>query len=246
MAPLQIRSKNKSKVRRGSGVGPSEFSIPRPPASGRLTSIALLFGGIFVTVILTFLTGSLSGRLHLKRTEEIVTIYEAVSPPEKVEEAKPPPIVPPPVPAQAEKEPERTIEPPKPVFGLQEEALEGKGDMAVATGNTLMKAPDTIVEKPSAPLPPAPVQLDREPEMLVQMNPVYPSWAEEQGVTAKVIIMVTIDAEGNVTDAKIKTSGGKDFDNSALGALGKCRFKPLIRGGHATPARFSFLVDFQL
>jgi periplasmic protein TonB len=129
---------------------------------------------------------------------------------------------------------------------LQEEALAGKGDMAVATGNTLMKAPDSVVEKPSAPLPPAPVQLDREPEMMVQMDPVYPSWAEEQGITAKVIIMVTIDAQGKVTDSKVTTSGGKDFDNSALAALGKCRFKPLILGGRATPARFSFLIDFQL
>lgn len=227
-------------------MGPSEFSIPLPPASGRFTDLRLLLGFVVFPSILIILTGSPSGGLHPKRTEEIVHLYEEIPPPTKVEEIKSQPILPPQVPAQANKEPERTIEPPKPVFGLEEDALAGKGDLAVATGNTLMKAPDTVVEKPSAPIPPAPVQLDREPEMMVQMDPVYPSWAEEQGITAQVIIMVTIDAEGKVTDADVKSSGGKDFDNSALAALSKCRFKPLVRGGRATPARFSFLIDFQL
>jgi protein TonB len=129
---------------------------------------------------------------------------------------------------------------------VEKDAAEGKGDLAVATGNTLLKKADSLVKPAPPPAAPRPLRLDQEPEALEKVVPEYPAWAEEQGVTSRVLVMVTIDAEGKVVDARIGKSGGKDFDAAALKAARSTRYKPYVEGGKPLPAEFAVAYEFVL
>ncbi len=225
----------------------SSLAIHRPSPAGNRLDIFLSLAGPFLCLSAAFLTIEPSWRQEAL-AEEVVSIYEErPPPPEEVKISKPKPIPPPLEPAPRPRdEPQSQVKPPETQFGIEKETLAANGDLTVATGNTLMKAPELVAgPPPGAPSPP-PVQLDREPEILQPGTVQYPPWAEEQGVTSKVELIVTIGADGIVAHAEIKTSGGKDFDKSAMAAIVKTRFKPLIRSGSAVPARFTFSFDFML
>lgn len=132
------------------------------------------------------------------------------------------------------------------MFGLPEDAMSEAGDMAVATGNTLRVEADSVVRKAPPPLPAAPVELDRTPAFVKQAVAEYPEWAQDQGVEARVLVWVTIDAEGRVTQAVLKQGAGRDFDPSALQAARASLFQPLVRDGKRLPSRFVVTYEFRL
>ena len=136
--------------------------------------------------------------------------------------------------------------PPPPVFGLPEAATNQAGDIAVATGNTLMKHADSVVQKPPPALSEGPKQLTTQPAVLDQVIPDYPAWAEEQGVTATVQLLVTIDAQGHVQSVSIVGSSQTDFTRNAIKAVRATRFQPYIKDGVALPAQFLFTYRFVL
>jgi protein TonB len=159
-------------------------------------------------------------------------------------------VQPKPIPAEPDEPPpppvRKEVTPPLPVFGLSEDATNKAGDMAVATGNTLMKPSDSMVQKAPPALSLVPVQLDKQPAILLQVIPEYPAWAEEQGVTAMVKLLVTIDPKGQVQDVEIVSAGGNDFARNAVKAVKAMKFQPLVKDGVAFPARFLFTYRFVL
>lgn len=182
---------------------------------------------------------------HPPREDEVrILETEPPPPPAPKEIPKPPKPVPPP--REKAPPPPKEAPPPPPQFGLEKEATEGKGDMAVATGNTLLKESDSLVKLAPPPPPPEPLRLDQEPEATEKVMPEYPAWAEEQGVTSRVLVMVTIDAEGKVIDARVERSGGKDFDQAALRAANRTRYKPFVEKGKPLPAKFTVAYEFVL
>jgi TonB family protein len=142
--------------------------------------------------------------------------------------------------------PSKETPPSQPVFGLPEEATSKSSDMVVTTGNTLMKPADPVVQKAPPPLPSVPIKIDHQPQTLNKVMPEYPEWAEEQGVTAKVVLLVTIDCSGRVQDFAIQSSGGQDFDKNAIKAVKATKFQPLVKGGISYAAQFLFTYDFRL
>jgi protein TonB len=136
--------------------------------------------------------------------------------------------------------------PPPPVFGIAEDATNKAGDMAVATGNTLMKPADAIVQKAPPPLPSGPIMLDKQPAILHQVLPEYPSWAEEQGITATVKLQVTIDAGGQVQNVVVVSSEGEEFARNAVKAVKASRFQAPEKDGVMLPAQFLFTYRFVL
>ena len=135
---------------------------------------------------------------------------------------------------------------PPPVFGMPDDATNKGGDLAVATGNTLIKAADSVVQKAPPPLPSVPVELDREPAVLKQVVPEYPGWAEEQGVTATVKLQVVIDPQGRVQNVAPLSPGDNDFIRNAVKAVKATRFQPLVKDGVALAARFVFTFQYVL
>jgi protein TonB len=212
----------------------------RKPPAGRDFLIAL--GAIAATGLVFFTGGKLAG--SLPGIEEQVQIVETAPPPPPKEIKEPPKPVPPPVektPPPPAREP-----PPPPQFGLEKEAVSENGDVSAATGNTLMKKSDSIVRPAPPPQPPEPTRLDQEPLALDKVMPKYPEWALDQGVTSRVLVMVTIGADGKVVEAQVQKTGGKDFDQASLQAAKATHYSPYVEKGRPLPARFVVTYEFVL
>ncbi|MDB5047182.1 MAG: tonB [Fibrobacteres bacterium] len=225
------------------GPGPDFLSLNLPPRRPPGWKDVLLGVGAIVAVAGIFFAGGKVSAPHFPGEEEVQVIEVAPPPPPPKEIKEPPKPIPPPprekAPPIAQNEP-----PPPPQFGLDKDATQGNGDLSVATGNTLMQKADTVVKPVPPPPPPEPMRLDQEAEALEKIKPKYPEWAEEQGVTSRVLVMVTIDAEGKVIDVRIEKSGGKDFDQASLEAAKITRYKPHVEKGRPLAVRFVVPYEF--
>lgn len=223
---------------------------PPPPSRFGWVETAIAVG------TLAALAGLLGGSTLLPRNllgEEVVEFQD--EPPRPPEAVKPPPPPPPPPPEIPKEQtppptdpnpPPLDAPPPPPQFGFPEGALSDNGGFAVAVGNTIAKKAEEVTKEAPPPLPPAPVPVTSPPDELAPVTPVYPEWAQEQGVTAVVVAQVTIDQHGKVVDVRIVRSGGKDFDQAARAALATARYRPYVKEGRTVPAVFERRFDFQL
>lgn len=171
---------------------------------------------------------------------ENVFLFEEL-PPEAAPQARPDPSPPPPTP------PEPTpLETPPPQFGLQQEQLSEAGELAVATGNTLMTEADSVIREPVAALPARPEIMDQAPRILKGRAPEYPYRALQRGLEATVVALITIDTLGRVSDVVIEQSGGREFDPEVIRAVKRLVFQPPVLGGRAQAARFRQPYEFRI
>jgi len=84
-----------------------------------------------------------------------------------------------------------------------------------------------------APPPPAPTQtvfevyeVDEPPQPIVQVQPEYPEVARKAGLEGRVIVAAVVDENGNVIQASIHSSTNPIFNEAALEAAKKMKFKP--------------------
>ncbi|HIY72118.1 MAG TPA: energy transducer TonB, partial [Candidatus Luteimonas excrementigallinarum] len=80
------------------------------------------------------------------------------------------------------------------------------------------------------------------------MNPPrYPPAALRSGITGTVILIISVDAQGNVTDVEVeRSSRNRDLDRAAIQAARKWRFNPAQVDGVASAGRVRVPVDFNL
>lgn len=200
------------------------------------------------------------GLLLLGRAAESAREHTAVwieEPPPSVVEAPVEQALPPPPPSRPEPEtppqmpstpvPLETVQSTTmphddPAFGLDN--ADETGGMEVASGSTLGKVQDPVVR---APEPPAgPVLVEAVPASARPVLPRYPPRAEEMGIEAYVVALVTTDASGNVVDLRIEKSGGRDFDESVRRAVLSTRFVVPVRDGRARAIAFRLPYRFRL
>lgn len=224
--------------------------VPRRPIGMREWAAACLFfafwGGLFGLVML----------VHDKVPLDEMVIFvanEPPPPPPPPSPAEPPPppkdIEPPkPVPPDPDQPPPPPMDqPPPPQFGLPPDATSGNGDMVVATGNTLMKKPETVVKAPvAAALPAAPMQSNYDAQVVKEVAPAYPEWAIDQGVMLRIKVLISLDETGKVADVRFLNAGQKDFNENIRKAIMASVFKPLVVAGRAVPARFIKEYNFEL
>ena len=77
------------------------------------------------------------------------------------------------------------------------------------------------------------------------MSPVYPPEAQDAKVSGLVIIEATINAEGNVSDARVLRSIPM-LDQAALDAVKQWRFTPTLLNGAPVPVIMTVTVNFTL
>jgi TonB family protein len=116
----------------------------------------------------------------------------------------------------------------------------------VATGNTLMMEADSVVKAPVEALPAAPQMMDQAPRILKGKSPEYPQRALERGLEASLVVLITIDTLGRVTQVDVEKSGGRDFDPEVVRSVRQLVFQPPIRNGKRLTARFRQQYEFQL
>lgn len=74
----------------------------------------------------------------------------------------------------------------------------------------------------------------------------YPTGARERGEEATVVLQLTIDPSGRVTEATVLESAGAEFDQAALEAVRQFEFVPARRGGRPVAARIRYRYRFTL
>ncbi|MDF3068581.1 MAG: hypothetical protein K0R38_4182 [Polyangiaceae bacterium] len=83
------------------------------------------------------------------------------------------------------------------------------------------------------------------PKLTAATQPEYPATKLESGENAEVGLVLTLDATGAVTNVAVSSSGGEDFDQSAIAAAKQLRFEPAMRDGVAVPAKIPFRIRFE-
>jgi TonB family protein len=89
----------------------------------------------------------------------------------------------------------------------------------------------------------------RRPRELKVVAPGYPDEARAARAEGMVAINVDIDAEGNVTSARVATERGLPFlhvmlEAAAIEALKQWKFEPTLKDGVAVPIRMPVIMQF--
>lgn len=97
------------------------------------------------------------------------------------------------------------------------------------------------------PVPSAQPQMDGEVVPLVRIPPNYPRMAQRRGIEGVVTVAFTITKDGRVKDPQvIKADPENVFDDAALAAIVKWKFKPKQVDGEAVERRATQEIEFKL
>ena len=109
---------------------------------------------------------------------------------------------------------------------------------------------DTPAPPPAPPSPPAPVTnigSSVDPSSKANNPPEYPREALRSGIEGTVVLLIHIDAQGNVIDIEVeRSSRNRDMDRSAVRAARRWRFNPAIENGRPVASTVRVPVDFNL
>lgn len=92
------------------------------------------------------------------------------------------------------------------------------------------------------------VAVEEMPVQVLEETPVYPEMAERAGIEGVVYVRALVDKGGRVRDAIIEKASGTNagFEESALEAAMKNRYKPAIQNGRPVAVWVSYRVVFEL
>ena len=81
-------------------------------------------------------------------------------------------------------------------------------------------------------------QVDQDPQPIARIEPSYPPRARMRNIEGEVLLEFVVDSDGSVRDAVVKASTPEGiFEDSALRAVRRWKFKPAMKGGEAVPVR---------
>jgi TonB family protein len=85
------------------------------------------------------------------------------------------------------------------------------------------------------------------PQLISSTEPVYPDAAQADKAEGRVVLDCVIDEKGQVTEAKVKTSSGReDLDKSAREAVRTWTYKPATLKGKPVAVRYTVTLHFKL
>jgi protein TonB len=79
------------------------------------------------------------------------------------------------------------------------------------------------------------------PVLLRFVVPQPPAPAHQPG---RVVVWTVVEADGTVSDARIKEAGGADFGSAAAAAVRKWVFSPALWNGKPVPVAIEILLSF--
>lgn len=205
------------------------------------------FTGIAIVVVLHVIVawGIINGlgkRMITKMQEAVETkIIEEVKPP-------PPPETPPPPPPPEMKAPPPPFIPPVEVQVQQPPPVQ---NTIAVSSQAKPQSTDLQRTPPAPPAQPAKASGPSKTPAVVNFDtcakPEYPKSSLRNEETGTSTITFLIGADGSVKDSKItKSSGFRDLDKAAQGALGKCRFKPATENGQPVETWQPVAYDWRL
>lgn len=170
----------------------------------------------FHVAALLLLLAPMAPPAQQQKEEEVTFVNLIKPPPPKLTPPQPTPLPPPP------EEPPIVVDDPSPV--------------------------DVQAPPPSPPSPPAPattIGSSVDPSSKRLNPPKYPPTEARQGVGGTVVLVITIDGQGNVLDVAVeKSSRNRNLDRAAMDAARKWKFNPEMQNGVGVQSRVRVPVDF--
>ena len=92
------------------------------------------------------------------------------------------------------------------------------------------------------------VAVEQQPVEIFREKPIYPEMAALTQKTGVVWVQALVDKEGKVRDARVLKPSGSNvgFEESAVEAAYKNKYKPAIQNGRPVAVWISYKVDFQV
>ena len=117
---------------------------------------------------------------------------------------------------------------------------------AIQTGaaTTPPDVPKLTAPSPSAPSPGTPPEV--KPVRTSYVNPVYPAMPLAADLEGEVLLELTVDANGRVTQSKVVRSTNNLFNRAALDAVKQWRYRPGFRAGVPAPFTIQERVSFTI
>jgi protein TonB len=88
-----------------------------------------------------------------------------------------------------------------------------------------------------------PSETQQPPVPTLKVIPAYPEEARLRNITGEVELLVSVDAQGNVTHVEA-LSGPGELREAAVDAMLRWRFKPATEGGTKVPGTGKFSIRF--
>jgi len=89
--------------------------------------------------------------------------------------------------------------------------------------------------------------VDRQPQPLIQLKPLYPARARMRRIEGSVMVEFTVSETGDTKDIKIISAHPpKIFNRSAIRAIERWRFSPAELGGKTVKVRIRQNIRFEL
>ncbi len=89
-------------------------------------------------------------------------------------------------------------------------------------------------------------QLDQIPIPTFKPSPIYPFDMRRNGISGQVVVEFIVDTNGNVRNAFAASSSLRNFEENAVRAVMKWKFKPGRKDGHVVNSRMQLPIDFKL
>jgi TonB family protein len=90
-------------------------------------------------------------------------------------------------------------------------------------------------------------EVDQPPRIIRKIDPLYPFAAKRKNIQGKVTLRFIVTKEGRVVEPSVVKGDPPDvFDNSALKAILRWRFKPAIKDGKAVDVIIIAPLKFEL
>jgi protein TonB len=88
--------------------------------------------------------------------------------------------------------------------------------------------------------------LDRAPVARFQARPQYPFEMRRGGISGEVMVEFIVEADGAVRDARAVRSSQREFEDAAVQAVSKWKFRPGQKGGRDVATRMQVPIVFSL
>ncbi len=245
----------------------------RPPVPPTERAKNFLFYGFAISIVLHLIFGPFLKFERTQATEEApqkVTVVRVPTPPPTPPPTPTPhPTLPPTPPPKQTPPPQQTPAPQQPKIKINTAKTSSKSNTGptetankYTQGNTQgipqgqgTAAPSTAPPATPAPAPPTPTPRPTPtPQSCARPNvpattiravePDTPAIAQQQNISGTVQVIVSLDANSNVTGTKIQSSPSAILNSAALSAARQSRFQTEIRDCKPIAADYIFSVDF--
>ncbi len=212
---------------------PMSYALSRPPTARRGGLLGIVVGAHIGVILIV-----MASKTVVPQIMEMPLVVDLIQPAqEKPPETKPLPVVKP-QPVRQQTTPQR----PQPV-----PVIEATQSSAPAPTAPVATPPEI---KPAPPAPPAPepvVQARFDADYLKNPAPPYPPLSRRMGEEGKVILRVSVSAQGTADNVEIKTSSGSQrLDDSAQKTVRNWKFIPAKRGDTAVQSWVLVPIIFKL